>query len=300
MLRDDDEPEPLNETEPDRTVAPFAPFSSVGPAAIRAQGVQGGGGQAARGGRGQAARGRGRGRGRGRAKSTTTPQPRCTHCNGLIQHKRRDPKHVECRICDGFFHNKCVKRTFGAGTFTCYRCNPDGEQPQPAAVPASRLPRGPLQDPAPPLAPAQPDDALHGDVDLVVCGPLGDTLASVTTDSTPVTVPVPASGLIYDADIDLEQLLIEAEGPTKPAELDLPDPAPAPGPARPDDVLHGEVCGVPPTKPSYLDNMPQMDLKLNACGFKRSPSQLNTPAAGNCGPEGELLFYLDLGVWIRA
>ena len=167
-----------------------------------------------------------------------------------------------------------------------------GEQPQLAAVPASRLrslPHGPLQDPAP----AQPDDALHGDVDLVVCVPLGDTLASVTTDSTPVSVPVPASGLIYDADITLEQLLIEAEGPTKPAELDLPDPgpalAPAPGPSRPDDVL----------LPSYLDNMPQMDLKLDSCGFQRSPSQLNTPAAGNCGPEGELLFYLDLGVWIR-
>ena len=169
---------------------------------------------------------------------------------------------------------------------------PDGEQPQPAAVPAARLrslPRGPLQDPAP----AQPDGALHGDVDLEVCVPLGDTLASVTTDSTPVSVPVPASGLIYDADITLEQLLIEAEGPTKPAELDLPDPdpaRPAPGPARPDDVL----------LPSYLDNMPQMDLKLDNCGFKRSPSQLNTPAAGNCGPEGELLFYLDLGVWIQA
>ena len=272
-------------------MAPFAPFSSVGPAAIRAQGVQGGGGQAARG--------RGRGRGRGRAKSTTTPQPRCAHCNGLIQHKRRDPKHVECRICDGFFHNKCVKRTFGAGTFVCYRCNPDGEQPQPA-VPAARLrslPRGPLQDPAPALAPAlapaQPDDALHSEVGLVVCVPPGDTLASVTTDSTPVSVSVPASGLMYDADITLEQLLIEAEGPTKPAELDLPDPgpalAPAPGPSRPDDVL----------LPSYLDNMPQMDLKLDSCGFQRSPSQLNTPAAGNCGPEGELLFYLDLGVWIR-
>ena len=75
-----------------------------------------------------------------------------------------------------------------------------------------------------------------------------------------MTVPVPASGLMYEADIELEKLLIEAEVPTKP---------------------------------SYLD-MPRMDHKLEACGFTRSPAQFNTLAAGNCVPEGELLFYLDL------
>ena len=43
-------------------------------------------------------------------------------------------------------------------------------------------------------------------------------------------------------------------------------------------------------KPSYLDNMPKMDQKLFSEGFARSPSQFNTPAMGNCGPEGKYLY----------
>ena len=242
MTGDDGEPQPLNETDP-VTAEPFAPFSTAGPAAARQARPQ----QGTRGGRG---RGRGRGRGKGRARSAKEPQPHCPHCGGPVQHKRPDPKHVVCRVCDGKYHKKCVTLTFGArSTFVCARCNPDGSstaRPRPASVPASRL-----RSPAPALATA-PAPAPGDVCDLGDSVPRGDTLAIDTSQA--VTVPVPASGLIYEADSDLELLLIEAEGPRKP---------------------------------SYLDNMPRMDLKLASCGFTRSPTQFNTPAFGDCGPEGK-------------
>ena len=267
-MADDNEPQPLDETEPVNS-APFAPFATTGPAAARQARPQQGarGGRGGRGGRGRGGRG-----GRGRARSAKEPQPHCPHCGGPIQHLRPDPKHVVCRVCDGKYHKKCVTLTFGVmTTFVCARCNPDGSsssRPRPASVPASRIrspgptqPHLPGPDPAPapalataPVpAPGLANDDVHGDVrDLGDSVPRGDTLASDT--SRAVTVAVPASGLIYEADGDLEQLLIEAEGPRKP---------------------------------SYLENMPRMDLKLASCGFTRSPTQFNTPAFGDCGPEGK-------------
>ena len=38
--------------------------------------------------------------------------------------------------------------------------------------------------------------------------------------------------------------------------------------------------------PSYLDNLDAFDKKMETLGMKRSVTQFNTPANGNCGPEG--------------
>ena len=41
--------------------------------------------------------------------------------------------------------------------------------------------------------------------------------------------------------------------------------------------------------PSYRDNMSSFDDKIFSLGMKRSDTQQNTPANGNCGPEGTYL-----------
>ena len=72
----------------------------------------------------------------------------------MISFNTSDPKHVECRVCDGVFHDKCVKRTFGAGTFVCYWCNPwrAASASSSSCLPAQITPPRPSPGPHPCLA----------------------------------------------------------------------------------------------------------------------------------------------------
>ena len=54
------------------------------------------------------------------------------------------------------------------------------------------------------------------------------------------------------------------------------------------DIVLGDKtpADISSEKPSFRDNMVAFDEKMFSLGMKRSPTQFNTPADGNCGPEG--------------
>lgn len=91
-----------------------------------------------------------------------------------------------------------------------------------------------------------------------------------------------------------------APAPSRPGPASRLVPPPASGQAVapqtsasvPEDVtgelLLQELNDDLPRKPSYLDNMKKFDDKMQNEGFKRSDTQRNTPANGNCGPEGNI------------
>ena len=64
----------------------------------------------------------------------------------------------------------------------------------------------------------------------------------------------------------------------------LTDAAQVQTPASP---VPGELLLSEPSDrlPSYKDNMRKFDAKIYEDGFKRSPTQMETPANGDCGPE---------------
>ncbi len=68
----------------------------------------------------------------------------------------------------------------------------------------------------------------------------------------------------------------------------LPRPASVPEDVT-GELLLQEPSDHLPRKPSYLDNMKKFDDKIQNEGFKRSDTQMNTPANGNCGPEGNIV-----------
>jgi len=64
---------------------------------------------------------------------------------------------------------------------------------------------------------------------------------------------------------------------------DIQGMAPSPGPVSFSVSVPGDLAEM---LPSYLDNLDAFDKKMETLGMKRSVTQFNTPANGNCGPEG--------------
>ena len=92
----------------------------------------------------------------------------------------------------------------------------------------------------------------------------------------PATVSEPVPGV---AD---EMLLQEPVGDVTPATLvTIGDETPG------DIVTEDETpADISSGKPSFRDNMAAFDEKMFSLGMKRSPTQFDTPADGNCGPKG--------------
>ena len=67
------------------------------------------------------------------------------------------------------------------------------------------------------------------------------------------------------------------------SESDIQGMATSPGPVSFSVSVPGDPAEM---LPSYLDNLDAFDKKMETLGMKRSVTQFNTPANGNCGPEG--------------
>ena len=84
-----------------------------------------------------------------------------------------------------------------------------------------------------------------------------------------------------------------------PALAQSPESFSVPVPGVPAEMLLQEAVGdvIPAPVPSYIDNMSSFDRKMISLGMKRSDTQPNTPANGNCGPEG--ISNIKIFVWLR-
>ena len=114
-----------------------------------------------------------------------------------------------------------------------------------------------------------------------------DTAQAQTCEDTEHT---PDSPVLTEA----PALVSETQAPTLTPETEAPAIALAPEsfsvpvPGVPAEMLLQEPVGdvIPATIPSYIDNLSNFDRKMFTLGMKRSDTQPNTPANGNCGPEG--------------
>ena len=128
--------------------------------------------------------------------------------------------------------------------------------------------------PGPDIAPAPAPVPAHSAVPMLErltawC----DQSESQDLTPAPALVSVPVPGVAE------EMLLQETVGDATPANLvTIGDETPA-------DIVTPDIVTA---KPSFSDNMAAFDEKMFSLGMRRSQTQYNTPADGNCGPEGIL------------
>ena len=136
------------------------------------------------------------------------------------------------------------------------------------------------------------NDAVGGDTDwrCAMCE------AGMTEPRDPRTCEdtehAPDSAVLTEA----PALIPETEAPALAL---LPESFSVPVPGVPAEMLLQEAVGdvIPAPVPSYIDNMSSFDRKMISLGMKRSDTQPNTPANGNCGPEG--ISNIKIFVWLR-
>ena len=232
---------------------------------------------------------------RGRSASNLE-RPRCAEqtCQMLIQHKRANPLHVICKICNAYYHTRCVKLSLGGSTnFLCGQCNPEDDPmtrtrsvrgTRGASRPQRpRLVTAPVLDDAQHLAPepaldegpaSAPHDSVHASSTVLnwtaSSGPRGQRLdsapddpsasseillTSATASDWTASVSLSDPSAIMYADTDLELLMMEA---------------------REQEQL------VTTEKPHYHESWPQFDSRMEALGMVRDPSQRNTTPDGDC------------------
>ena len=193
-----------------------------------------------------------------RPKPSSGKRPICPRCHKGFHIQRN--LHVKCSICQTLLHRRCIRKADsfdGADSLVCQKCDrPSTRSRAEQGIPSAGGERG-----NPSAAPQQRNlPSAGGEQGIPPAVPQQGNSENI------ISIPVPAEWSVLEHPDGGGELLLHEES----------------------DEL--QVGG----KQNFLDCRTQLDVRLATLGFKRSESQPDTPADGDCALHGKnsVCFFL--------